>query len=51
MVTLKVLILSTILLSNTDNGSKRFFAKKAQFLNFVTKNGGCLTFLVAARQP
>ena len=30
------LILSTLLLSKTDVGLKRFFAKKAQFLNFVT---------------
>ena len=30
------LILSTLLLSETDIGLKRFFAKKAQILNFVT---------------
>ena len=30
------LILSTLLLSKTVIGLKRFFRKKAQFLNFVT---------------
>ena len=39
------LILSTLLLSKTDIGLKRFFAKKAQFLNFVTlKMGVALNF-------
>ena len=39
------LILSTIVLSKTDIGLKRFFAKKAQFLNFVTlKMGVALHF-------
>ena len=39
------LILSTILLSKTNIGLKRFFAKKAQFLNFVTlKMGVALHF-------
>ena len=46
------LILSTLLLSKTDIGLKSFFAKKAQFFELCDfKNGGCLTFLVAARQP
>ena len=34
------LLLSTILLSKTDIGLKRFFAKYAQFLNFVTLKMG-----------
>ena len=34
------LILSTLLLSKIDIGLKRFFAKKAQFLNFVTLKMG-----------
>ena len=39
------LILSTLLLSKTDFGLKRFFAKWAQFLNFVTlKMGVALHF-------
>ena len=39
------LILSTLLLSKTDIGLKRFFAKGAQFLNFVTlKMGVALHF-------
>ena len=39
------LILSTLLLSIHDIGLKRFFAKKAQFLNFVTlKKGVALHF-------
>ena len=39
------LILSTLLLSKTDIGLKRFFAKWAQFLNFVTlKMGVALHF-------
>ena len=38
-------ILSTLLLSETDIGLKRFFAKQAQFLNFVTlKMGVALHF-------
>ena len=39
------LILFTILLSKPDIVLKRFFAKKAQFFNFVTlKMGGALHF-------
>ena len=39
------LILSTPLLSKTDIGLKRFFAKQAQFLNIVTlKMGVALHF-------
>ena len=39
------LILSTLLLSKTDIGLKRFFAKKAHFLNIVTlKMGVALHF-------
>ena len=39
------LILSTLLLSKTDIGLKRFFAKQAQFFNFVTlKMGVALNF-------
>ena len=39
------LILSTLLLSKNDIGLKRFFAKYAQFLNFVTlKIGVALRF-------
>ena len=34
------LILSTLLLSKTDIGLKRFFAKYAHFLNFVTLKMG-----------
>ena len=46
------LILSTLLLSKTVIGLKRFFRKIGTcFELFDFKNGGCLTFLVAARQP
>ena len=46
------LILSTVLLSKTDIGLKCFFRKiGAMFELCDFKNGGCLTFLVAARQP
>ena len=46
------LSLSTLLLSKTDIGLKRFFAKiVATFDLCDSKNGGCLTFLVAARKP
>ena len=34
------LIWSTLLLSKTDIGLKRLFAKKAQFMNFVTLKVG-----------
>ena len=46
------LILSTLLLSKTDIGLKRFFRKIVTIFELCDfKNGGCLTFLVAARQP
>ena len=46
------LILSTLLLSKTYIGLKRFFRKKGTNFELCDiKNGGCLTFLVAARQP
>ena len=46
------LILSTLLISKTDIGLKRFFRKLGTILKLCDfKNGGCLTFLVAARQP
>ena len=46
------LILSTFLLSKTDIGLKRFFRKIGTIFELCDiKNGGCLTFIVAARQP
>ena len=46
------LILSTVLLSKTDIGLKRFFRKIGTIFELCDfKNGGRLTFLVAARQP
>ena len=46
------LILSTLLLSKTGIGLKRFFHKKGTIFEHCDfKNGGCLTFLIAARQP
>ena len=46
------LFLSTLLLSKTDVGLKRFFPKIGTIFELCDfKNGGCLTFLVAARQP
>ena len=45
-------ILSTLLLSKTEFGLKRFSQNMHIFFNFVTqKMGVCLTFLVAVRQP
>ena len=47
------LILSILLLSKTDIGLKRFFFRKTGTIFYLCdfKNGGYLTFLVAARQP
>ena len=46
------LILSTHLLSKIDIGLKRFFRKIGTIFELCDiKNGGWLTFLVAARQP
>ena len=46
------LILSTVLLSKTDIGLQRFFHKKGTIFELCDfENWGCLTFLVAARQP
>ena len=47
------LIMSTLLLSKADIGLKRFFRKIGFFFFkfYDFKNGGCLTFLDAARQP
>ena len=46
------LSLSTLLLSKTDIGLKRFFRKIVTIFDLCDfNNGGCLTFVVAARQP
>ena len=47
-----ILILSSLLLSKTDIGLKRFFRKIGTIFELCGfKNGGCLTFLGAAHQP
>ena len=46
------MILSNLLISKADIGLKRFFRKIGTLFNLCDfENGGCLTFLVAARQP
>ena len=46
------LSLSTLLLSKTDIGLKRFFRKIVTIFDLCDfNNGGCLTFFVAAHQP
>ena len=51
-ITVPGLILSTLLLSKTDIGLKRFFRKIGTIFELCDfKNGGCLTFLVIDRQP